>query len=499
MSSLRAIQLTKRFPGVVALNNVSLEVRRGSIHALVGANGAGKSTLIKILTGYYETYEGSMEIDSKPVSIRQPADALSQGIEVVHQEVDVALIPYLSATENLFIEQLAEGRQGTFLRWAELHTRARDVLAQIGLQIDPRRSIETLSLHEKQLLLIARALFRRVRYLILDEPTASLSAREVERLFEVLRALRSEGVGIIYISHRLAEIAELADEISVLRNGQLVAHFERGVSLSAVVEAMLGDQLSDAFPPRRKRQLGEVILEARDLARLPSVRGVSFHARRGEVLGIAGLVGAGKTELLRLLFGADQPASGTVLLRGTPLRLRHPSDAVRHGIYLVPEERRKQGLLVENSLRENVSLPFLQAFSVFGWVLRSRERARALDVIQRLRVVTPGVEALVKNLSGGNQQKVVVGRWLTQKPSVMLFDEATQGIDIKAKREIYDLAQQLSEDAAVIYASSDIDEVMAISDRVLVMRDGRVVAEVDPANTDRRLVLEYATGASTQL
>lgn len=495
-SVLRAIEVGKRFDGVVALEGVSFEVRSGQIHALVGANGAGKSTLIKILTGYFDTYEGWVELDGQPIALRRPADALRAGIEVVHQEVDTALVPALSVAENVHIEHLAERHSRIWLNWRQMERETELALQRVGVWLDPRRQVETLSLHEKQLLLLARAVRRKARFLILDEPTAALSLREVELLFQVLRELARSGVGIVYISHRLGEVRTLADKVTVLRNGRVAGCFAADAPTEQVLEAMLGSQPSDLFPARQPATAGEVVLEVKQLTHGRRVREVSFVARRGEILGITGLVGAGKTELLRLLFGADKAEHGAIYLCGQHLRLRQPSDAVRAGIYLVPEERRKQGLLIEHSVRENLSLPFLHKHTRLGWVLRGRELATADRVIKAVGLTPPRPEIPVKHLSGGNQQKVVIGKWFSGEPQVILFDEATQGIDVRAKRDVYELVRQWSKQAAVIYASSDIDEVMAIADRVLVMRDGKIVAEIEPTITPRETVLALATGVA---
>ena len=495
MGSINATGLGKSFPGVVALEGVNFEAHSGTIHALVGANGAGKSTLVKILSGYYPDYQGQIKIDGSPVTITRPADALARGIQVVHQEVDTTLIPYLSVAENLLIERLASGRTGTFIRTGQLHKEARQMAERLGLEIDVRKRVEDLSLHQKQLLVIARALSRHLAYLILDEPTSSLGLQEIDRLFELLSVLKERDVGIIYISHRLAEVREIADEVSVLRNGRKVAHFTGNLNLTQIVEAMLGMPAEETFPPRNEHNRGEVVLEVRNLGQRGYVHDVSFQLHRGEILGITGLTGAGKTELLHLLFGAETPDSGEILIKGRRVRFSRPGTAVKHGIFLIPEERRRQGLWVENSVRENITLPFLKSFSAAGWVLRQRENRHARHIIRQVELVPSEPEMQVKNLSGGNQQKVVIGRWMGREPRVMIFDEATQGIDVGAKQEVYNQARRLTEKAGVIFASSEIDEVLGLADRVLVMRDGRVVAEFAAAEADRQVVLEYATGA----
>lgn len=497
--SLKATNLGKTFPGVVALDNVSLEVPQGRVIALVGANGAGKSTLIKILTGYYDQYDGSIDIDGQPVSILRPADAQAHGIEAVYQEVDTVLIPYLTVAENLLIEQLAERRRAPWLNWRALNQEARAAAQRIGLEVDVQKRVEDLVLHEKQMLVIARALSRHVRYLIFDEPTTSLGLREIAQLFDVIRDLKRQNVGIIYISHRLAEVQEIADDVIVLRNGQRVAEFpaENGLDMAHVAEAMLGAPVDETFPPKGERTPGDIVLEARQLSRRKLLHDIDLTVRQGEILGIAGLVGAGKTELLRALFGADKLDSGTILIDKAGVRLGSPSAAVKHGIFLVPEERRSQGVLVEDSIRKNMTLPFLRQFAFLGtWMNRAREIVHTSQVIDRVGLTPPRPEMLVRQLSGGNQQKVAIGKWFGSQPRVMMFDEATQGIDVKAKREVYELAHRLCDSAAVIYASSDIDEVLGLADRVLVMRDGAVVAELTAEEADRQLVLGYATGAT---
>lgn len=494
MGTLRASHLRKTFPGVVALDDVSLTLRSGSVHALVGANGAGKSTLIKILTGYYDSYEGSIELDGQAITITSPGQAQSLGIEVVHQEVDTTLVPTLTVGENLYLEQIGSGASGPVLRWSQVHASARQTLARVGLDLDTHRQVEDLSLHEKQLLVIARAVSHNVKYLILDEPTASLSLREVEGLFDLIRSLREAGVGVIYISHRLAEVKALADEVSVLRSGKKVADFSGPIDMTKVVEQMLGEAVNYQFPPRAAAGAsGEPVLEACGLTS-DRVRGVDLCVRRGEIVGLTGLVGAGKTELLRLLFGADRPTGGQIILNGKPVSFTRPEIAVQHGVFLVPEERRKQGLLVDSTAAWNITLPFLQLFTYASWMLNRKESAYASDIIARVGLNPPRPDMIVNTLSGGNQQKVVIGKWIGREPTVLLFDEATQGIDIRAKQDVYQLARSTSQKAGVIYASSEIDEVAGLADRILVMRDGRVVAELPGSTADRQTILEYATG-----
>jgi simple sugar transport system ATP-binding protein len=493
MTSLQATGLRKTFPGVVALDGVDLAMHGGSVHGLIGANGAGKSTLIKILTGYYDAYEGQIAINGRPVVIRRPADAFRAGIEVVHQEVDTTLVPYLSAAENLLIEKLAAPGMGLFVRKQALYRQAQQIVDELGLEIDVRTQVADLSLPQKQLLVIARAVSRDAPFLILDEPTAALSIRDAGRLFEIMRGLKQRGVAFLYVSHRLSEIKEIADEVTVLRNGQKVAHFARDeFEIAKAVEAMLGAPPGELYPQRQRNAERRLVMEVRGLCWRERLKDISFQAYQGEVLGIAGLTGAGKTELLQVLFGCYSPDCGAIYLNGQPVQFRMPGDAVRQGVYLIPEDRRNLGLLVEESIRMNVTLPFIRDFSRLGFMRPRLEYARALQIMDRLRLVPRNPDLPARNLSGGNQQKVVVGKWLFGQPAVILFDEATQGIDVGAKREIYAIVRDLARSAAVIFASSDVDEVLGVADRVLVMRDGQFVGEFEAETADRQAIMQLA-------
>ena len=345
--SLKAIGLGKRFPGVIALDDVSLEIESGKVLALVGANGAGKSTLIKILTGYYNRYDGEIELDGERADIHQPADAIDAGIQAVYQEVDTVLLPDLTVAENLLINETVKDDSQIMMNWRDINRRARAVLDDMNLKLDERQRVESLVLHKKQMLVIARAVHQQVRYLIFDEPTTSLSLREIDQLFEVIRRLKAEGIGIIYISHRLAEVQRIADDIAVLRNGHKVASFPVSeFDVRRISEAMLGAPVTEAYPPKQDLVTDKVMLEARNLSRAPLLNDISFSVRQGEILGVAGLVGAGKTELMRALFGADPVDGGEFYLKGQRVRITSPDHAVNLGIYLVPEERRSQGVLV---------------------------------------------------------------------------------------------------------------------------------------------------------
>lgn len=495
MLTLEAIG--KSYRGVPALAAVSLQIAPGETLGIVGANGAGKSTLIKILTGYFTRYEGRVRVAGTPVELTTPARARAAGIDAVYQDVDAGIAPGLTVAENLSLNVLARGRGPALVRRGRLERDAHEAARRIGLRAAPSLRAGTLSLHEKQLLLIARAVSQRVRYLIFDEPTASLSLVETERLFDVIGALREDGVGVVYVSHRLAEVARICDRVAVLRNGRHVADFDRNPPLRSLAAEIIGMPPEDEFPPRSPdatSMTAPVALEARDVTAGERVRGVSLEARRGEILGITGLVGAGKTELLRALFGADPLRSGSVLLDGIPLRLAGPRDAVRRGVFLVPEERVAQSLYMDMSGRRNLTSVFVRRFTRGGVLNPRAERAAADGLVAQLQV-RGDVGAPVATLSGGNQQKVAIGKWLAGAPRVLLFDEATQGVDIGTRRQIYALVRDLSRRAAIIYATSDIDEAVGIADRLLVLRDGRVAGAFDHHPIDRQAVIELATGA----
>lgn len=495
MTVLKARNLSKKFPGVLALDNVDIEIKSGKVHALVGANGAGKSTLVKILTGYYDNYDGVVMIDDQQITLKAPFDAFHNAIEVVHQEVDTQLVSNLTVAENLYLENFATGEFGTVISTKDLRRRAEKDLNDIGFPMPTSAKVENLSLHEKQQLVIARALLHKVKFLILDEPTSSLSLIEAEKLFDLVKRLKQRDVGILYISQRLDEIQIVADEITVLRNGRKAAYFDHVPPLSKIVEAMLDSPQEDLFPKKDTRQLGQEILRVEDLKWRNRVNGVSFGVRKGEILAITGLTGAGKTETLKLIFGALRADQGRIFVDGKQIRINSPVDGIANGIYLVPEERRKEGLILDKSARENITVPFLKDFCGFmGKVLKKSECNHAKNLAEKVRLVPFDIERQAQYFSGGNQQKIVVSRWLGGKPKVLLLDEPTQGVDVGAKREIYQLIVQIAKESAVILATSEINEAVGIADRILVMRDGKVVAELNSENADSKAIMSYAAG-----
>ncbi|MGW9126709.1 sugar ABC transporter ATP-binding protein [Paenibacillus chitinolyticus] len=497
LSVLRMNGITKTFPGVKALSEVDFEVKGGEIHGLLGANGAGKSTLMKILSGAYTADGGTIEIDGKPVPISSPKDAMLQGIFCVYQEVDTALVPELTVAENVLLDSVAHG--SAWLRWSTLNREAARILDSIGSDIPVKLKASQLTIAQKQLVLIARAVAHAAKCVIFDEPTAPLSLEESEQLFAIMERLKANGVGCVFISHRLAEVTRLCDRITVMRDGsRVLTKAAQGTSHGEIIETMLGKTFAEEFP-KLPADLGGTVLEVRGLRRGTKVRGVDFTLREGEILGIVGLVGAGKTELSRLLFGADRADGGDVLLRGKRLRLHEPEDAVRAGVVLVPEERRKQGVLVEESVQRNLSLPILRRLSAGGFIRRREERGHAERLIGRLGVKPPQPERPVKHLSGGNQQKVAVGKWLPTDASVYMFDEPTKGVDVGAKSDIFRLIGQLAQEGkGVIYLSCEIAEILGIADRILVMSYGRITGELSREEATAEAILSYASAGEAE-
>lgn len=481
----------KSYPGVHALRGVDLTLQRGEVLALLGENGAGKSTLIKVLAGAVIPEHGSIHIDGHALAIRTPLDARRAGVAVIYQEFN--LVPSLTAAENIFL-----GQERTRLGWVRHrheYAEARRLFQRLGVSIDPRARCRELSVAQQQAVEIAKALAREARILVMDEPSATLTPQEVERLFAVIRELKAHGIGLIYISHRLDEIDAIADRAMVLRDGSLVGTRRRGEFRRAeLIEMMVGRRLDQEFP-RRQVQPGEprfVVEHLSSTAR--RVRDVSFTVRRGEVLGLTGLVGAGRTETARLLFGADRKDAGTIHLDGRRLIIDGPRAAIAAGICLLTEDRKAQGLLLGQSVRANFALPNLRRFARLGFVAARRERAALGPYLQSLRIKLASVEDPVRNLSGGNQQKVVLAKWLEAHAEVMIFDEPTRGIDVGAKAEIYQLINDLAaRGKAILLISSELPEILGMCDRILVMHEGRITGAItDVANATQAQVLGLA-------
>ena len=483
------------FPGVKALDEVRFQVESGTAHALIGANGAGKSTLMKVLAGAYSHYTGKIRVDGKEVKIRSPKDAKDLGIEIVYQEVDSALVPNLSVAENIMLDVMVNGG-GSLVRWRKTRSEARRVLNLLNTSLEISKNVERLSLAQKQMVLIARALSRDCRLLVLDEPTAPLSHAETQELFRVVRELLLRGISVVFISHRLPELKEVCSEITVLRDGKFVdTRPMLDLEASVIVEMMLGKRLGESFP-KRNVAIGEKVLEVKGLRDPGKIFGVDLFVRAGEIVGVSGLVGAGKTELCKALFGASAAKCDSASLRGKPYRIRDPQTSVSAGFALVPEERRKEGVLVQESVAANLTAASLPAFtSPLGFLRAAAEREVVRDMIKSLGIKTPNESQRVALLSGGNQQKVAVGKWLVADADIYIFDEPTKGVDVGAKSEIFELIGRLAQAGkAVIYASCEFSEILGITDRVYVLYDGAVTKEFATCETSEEELLFYSTG-----
>jgi len=481
MAILDLDQVSKSFLGVRALDRVSLRVRRGEVHALVGENGAGKSTIVNLIGGVFQPDGGTIWFDEKALNLRDPADSLRQGIAIIHQESTI--VPGLSVAENIFLGRLPT-RGGGLVDWKKLDRRAQKVLAQVGLDIDPQTPVEHLAIGGQQGVEIARAIALRPKLLIMDEPTSALTENEIKRLFEVIRRLEAEGLTVIFISHHLEEIWQIADRLTVLRDGQLVfTKSAREVSPSELAVAMIGHALkpdAEKAGPGPSTQ-GAMALEVRGLSN-HHLQDINFGLRKGEVVGLAGVLGSGRTELLRAIYGADPIGSGAILLNGKRILVDSPATALLFGIFLVPEDRKQDALCSTMTVAENITLPYISRLSQLGWVMRRRQAALVDGYIDRLKIKTPRRSQPVAYLSGGNQQKTVLARWLSMKPRVLLLDQPTRGVDIGAKEEIYQLTRELaSSGVAVVFVATEISELLRVCDRICVMRNGRIIQEFSSA------------------
>lgn len=489
---LKLEHIYKAFPGVQAVQDVSLEVYGGEILALVGENGAGKSTLMNIVNGVVALDSGQIVLDGQAVQITSPRRALELGITMIHQEL--ALIPELTVGQNIYLGREPR-RFGGWINWQEVYRQAQQELDRLGIAVSARARVADLSIAERQLVEIAKALSYRARLIVLDEPTSSLTSRETETLFRLVRTLRQEGVALIYISHRLEEVFELADRIAVMRDGQLVAEGKVSeFTPNRLVQLMVGRELNEFFP-KSSTQRGEPILKVVNLQAGREVRGVSFELRRGEIVGLAGLVGSGRTHVARVLFGAERLKQGEIWFEGKAVRIRSPRDAIRLGIGLVPEDRKAQGLFLKQSVRYNIGTALLERLSRLSFLNFRALNQIVRNLVERLRVRTPSLNQQVRNLSGGNQQKVVISRWLALNPKVLILDEPTRGVDVGAKAEIHALMNELAaQGMAILMISSELPEVLGVSDRILVMREGKVVAELSREEATQDRIMQAATG-----
>jgi len=483
--------ISKRFAATQALDDVSLDLMPGEIHALVGENGAGKSTLVKILAGVHQPDSGTIWLDGQSTEINGPAHARSLGIAVVHQEP--RLFPDLTVAENVFIGHAPSGRLGT-LDWGGTRRAARALFDELEVQFDVDAPVRGLSMADQPLIEIAKSLSVDARVLILDEPTASLSAHEVDRLFTIVRRLRDRGVAILFVSHRLDEVFELCDRATVFRDGRhVVTMATRQLTTADLVRYMVGRTVS--LFPKIETPVGDVLLEVSDLSRVGVFRDVGFSVRAGEILGFAGLVGAGRTEVARVLFGIDQRDGGEMRLGGTPVNFASPSDAMHEGIAYLPEDRHQEGLVSGFSIAQNVTLPILPRLFPRFLVRSSTEGKVAHEYTRQFNVRMTGVDQLVGALSGGNQQKVVLAKWLASKPRILILDEPTRGIDIGAKVEVHRIISELAASGlGIILISSDLPEVLAMSDRIVVFHEGRITAEIPRDRATQERIMFAATG-----
>lgn len=484
---LRFDRISKRFPGVVALSEVSFEIAAGECHALVGENGAGKSTLGKIVAGIYRPDGGRFFLDGNEAAFRLPLDAAAAGISIVHQEL--AFCPNLSVAENLFLGRTPASHG--LVRWREMDRQARRMLANVGLEIDPWATMENLSTAQEQLVQIALAVGRGARIIIMDEPTSSLSQNEAERLFEIIRQLRSQGVTIIYVSHRLEEITRLCDRISVLRDGRFIETLETPkTSADEIVRLMIGRPVAEYFPEHVGGKPGPAVLTVKGLTSPGKFEDVSFSVHTGEIVGLAGLVGAGRSEVVRAVFGIDPFSAGSVELSGRPVLIRSPREAVRHGVGLLPEDRKRQGLVLSMSCKENLSLALMERLRRRLFVDHRREASLATSFFDRLRVRTPSLEAPVAGLSGGNQQKIAIAKWLAPECKVLILDEPTRGVDVGAKAEIHALIDHLAaEGHAILLISSELPEILNLSTRIIVLARGRIAGELPRERADQESLM----------
>jgi rhamnose transport system ATP-binding protein len=484
--------IAKHFGSVQALQGIDFRLFPGEVHALAGENGAGKSTLVKILAGIYRPDAGMVKVGGEVVELRSPTQAQALGIAVVHQEP--MLFPDLDVAENVFMGRHPRDRFGR-VDWKRMYREVDQLLTSLDVPLSSHTPVQGLSVAEQQLVEIAKALSLDARVLVLDEPTAALSAHEVDELFAIVRQLRERGVAILFVSHRLEEIFEIADRLTIFRDGTHIITAPVGeMTTEAIIRHMVGRELSNLFPKSEAR-IGDVVLEVRHLSRPGSFTDVSFQLRQGEILGFAGLVGAGRTEVARVLFGLDRAESGEIWLKGKQVRIRSPRDAMRSGLAYVPEDRHQHGLVMDFSIAANVTLPILKQVSRLGLIDPRLERKIAGDYSSQLHVRSSGIEQLVNALSGGNQQKVVLSKWLATNPSVLILDEPTRGIDVGAKAEVHRIISDLAvEGLAIILISSELPEVLAMADRVIVLHEGRVSGIFARSEATQERVMFAATG-----
>jgi len=491
---LEMLNISKSFPGVQALDKVTFKVLRGEVHALVGENGAGKSTLMKILAGAHQRDAGKILIDGQPVEIPDPITSQRLGISMIHQEFN--LVPSISVAENIFLGRLPALGGWAHLNWKELYNNAAKLLDRLNVDVDVRALVKNLSVAKKQMVEIAKALSMQAKIIIMDEPTSALTLAETKTLFDIIHNLKQQGVSVIFITHRIEEIFEVADRVTALRDGHHIATRDiKDVDQAAIVKMMVGRELDTLFP-KVQTTIGDIALEVKELNKEGLLHNISLQVRQGEIVGLAGLVGAGRTDLAKAIFGISPPDSGTIMIQGNRCYIRSPRQAIDLGMGLVPEDRKEEALVLARPVRDNISLAIIRLLSWLGLIIRHKEEDQLVDdYIERLDIKTPSPMQLVRNLSGGNQQKTVIARWLAAKPKVLIMDEPTRGIDVGAKAEIHALMGQLAQEGVgILMISSELQEILGISDRIVVMHEGTITAEFTREEATQELIMQAATG-----
>lgn len=486
--------IEKSFPGVHALAQGTFELRSGEVHALVGENGAGKSTLMKVLAGVYAKDAGHIFYKGREVDIPNPRAAQQLGICMIHQELN--LMPHLTVAQNIFIGREPRGAIKFILDDKETNAKSRQWLEMLHLKLDPRTKIADLTVAKQQMVEIAKALSLNSEVLIMDEPTAALTESEIEELFHIIRQLREKGVGIVHISHRLEELKQISDRVTVMRDGHYIDTVRtQDVKIDQIISMMVGRTIFEATPEVPETPSQEIVLEVKNLNRGRAIRNVSFNLKKGEILGFAGLVGAGRTEVARAIFGADPIDSGEIYVLGKKVHIKNPSDAVKHGIGYLSEDRKRYGLTLGMDVETNIVLAAFKKFlGVLGWVKRIKIHTAAQHFVDALSIKTPGLQQKAKNLSGGNQQKIVIGKWLTADTNILIFDEPTRGIDVGAKSEIYKLLNNLVQQGkSIIMISSELPEILRMSHRIIVMCEGRITGELSNVEATQEKIMKYAT------
>lgn len=487
---LRMKNITKVFPGVMALDNVCLDFDEGEVHAIVGENGAGKSTLIKILTGAHKPTKGSIELFGKEYDHLTPHEAMEKGIAAIYQEF--ILVPYLTVAENIFYGR--EETKGVFLNKAEMNRKTRELCCEMGVDVNPKAKVMDLGVAYQQIVEIVKAVSQNAKILVMDEPSAPLTTNEIEAMFNVVRKLKAKGVTILYISHRLEEIFEICDRVSIMRDGQYITTAKtKDLTKKDIISHMVGRELGENFPGGAGGS-EDIILEAEGLT-TSKINDVSFKLKRGEILGFGGLVGAGRTETAMTLFGVDSLEKGTIKIDGKPVKIKSPKQAIHHGIGLIPEDRKRHGLVLSMQVKENITFSILTRIKKWLFVDSKKEVGLSEKLRGDLRIKTPTLKQYARNLSGGNQQKVVLAKWMATKCDVLIFDEPTRGIDVGAKQEIYHLMHELTKEGkSIIMISSEMPELIGMSDRILVMHEGSINGELSSAEYSQERILELASG-----